>query len=84
MKWKRTKDGVQVRFAGHSFCIVPHRLGWHLWCYEISDSWHWTTRGAKRQALEDAVGYALYELRQNSDLIGELQEEVERLKAGES
>lgn len=69
MRWEHAID-VDARghlrnlyksdFAGYKLRI------WHLgpfryklWCYDISESYHWTLRGAKRQAEFDMLEYGV-------------------------
>ena len=61
MKWRKiTRGQTTCDFGGRIFAI--YRLGlfrYKLWCYDISESYHWTLWGAKRQAVIDALEYCM-------------------------
>jgi hypothetical protein len=74
MNWEYEGNEWRAEFGGRRWWIFKTgTFKYKLWCHDISSSWHHTKRAAKRQALLDAIEYAMFALDGIDDRFGELE-----------
>lgn len=76
MNWEYEGNNEwSAKFGGRYWWIFKTGIfKYKLWCHDVSESWHFTRRGAKRQAMIEAIEYAFSAVDELDYRLGKLED----------